>query len=485
MAIIYFSSLMGMILASLFSKGLYFDHDFQGYHVVIQLLFLLLLIRELLYKENVTTSWYGLFVMSVLYTIPALLYPERIPVIFEGVKRVTSYVSVFIMFIFCFKHTPSLKKYLPHGIHSIGVTLVGHMILVDVGFIHDPFAVSSNDFAGLLEYPNTFGAIMAMLVLFALIDLQSRSSIHTTSLNILMLLFYSYMLVESGSRGAIVAFSITFLSYLFTIPSKNQIKAILILLLNILFVFIVLWLRAQYGTGVSYVGLVIIPMLFLTLWIKCTGNHYVNIEITWPPYLLPSFLIVAIVTFISSVITRAGIFNWLPLTVQNQLVQWFQFDSFYARLTYYHDAFKILSESPWVGLGRGAWQANYQAVQSDSYLSNEIHNGFLTIVLETGWIGFIVMAFVVLSISYSIYQSNRVIHLYLWPMWLIVIHSAIDFNFSYGSIWFLIILLIAPMVSDVLPFRCLSREGNTVSRKTVTIVMFGLAVSYSLFTILY
>lgn len=109
------------------------------------------------------------------------------------------------------------------------------------------------------------------------------------------------------------------------------------------------------------------------------------------------------------------------------------------RVLYYKDGIKALMHNPLWGLSPGGWgtyQYNYQSAQ---YFVNQIHNGILQVGVDAGI--FAMILFIALLI-YSLIcliriwkKEQRTIDLYILLIFsALILHGALDFDFSYGNI---------------------------------------------------
>lgn len=120
------------------------------------------------------------------------------------------------------------------------------------------------------------------------------------------------------------------------------------------------------------------------------------------------------------------------------------------RFTFYKDAFKIIKDYPIIGAGGGGWASLYFGYQSHLYWSNQVHNYFMQVWIETGilgllavislWIMFSIMVFKLLRLEQSPQEKQEI-----WGIFIAALalgsHSIIDFNLSLGAValylWFL------------------------------------------------
>lgn len=120
------------------------------------------------------------------------------------------------------------------------------------------------------------------------------------------------------------------------------------------------------------------------------------------------------------------------------------------RFTFYKDAFKIIKDYPIIGAGGGGWASLYFGYQSHLYWSNQVHNYFMQVWIETGtlgllavislWIMFFITVFKLLRSEQSPKEKQEI-----WGICIAAValgsHSIIDFNLSLGAValfqWFL------------------------------------------------
>ena len=83
-----------------------------------------------------------------------------------------------------------------------------------------------------------------------------------------------------------------------------------------------------------------------------------------------------------------------------------------ARYIYYEDAVKLVKMSPFIGQGGEAFLTRYQEVQSEGYISSEVHSYPLQLLVETGIIGLIVyIAIIVIAVIIAVLNIINYIRL--------------------------------------------------------------------------
>ncbi|ASA26497.1 hypothetical protein B9T62_27355 [Paenibacillus donghaensis] len=110
-----------------------------------------------------------------------------------------------------------------------------------------------------------------------------------------------------------------------------------------------------------------------------------------------------------------------------------------ARGLFYRDAWQLAAEAPWLGQGGGTWRSAYLAVQSRPYVGSQVHSGYLDLLLNLGVSGVAAAGLLLLAALWLVSASPRL----LAPALVILLHSAVDFDWSYGLVWLLLLGLAA------------------------------------------
>lgn len=125
-----------------------------------------------------------------------------------------------------------------------------------------------------------------------------------------------------------------------------------------------------------------------------------------------------------------------------------------SRNIFYKDAIRLIKDHWLIGAGGGAWSEIYMSHQSYLYFSNQTHNYYLQMAIETGVIGMLVLLLLVAStlimfISDYIYKREKEFNEGIIRAVLIagivglLVHSVIDFDFSLSAVFLLFWELIA------------------------------------------
>lgn len=152
----------------------------------------------------------------------------------------------------------------------------------------------------------------------------------------------------------------------------------------------------------------------------------------------------------------------LPKQAERLLDMNFRTGNVLYRLQLDQDALKMISDRP-LGRGGWGWDRSYHQYQSTHYIGRETHNHYLQTGVEAGIPGLLVL---VGTIGMAIWLGwlNRKGEPVAWSLaaaaGLIAGHSLIDFNLSYGAIWFWFWVLLAASTKPVTTKEWGGRPGR-------------------------
>jgi O-antigen ligase len=123
---------------------------------------------------------------------------------------------------------------------------------------------------------------------------------------------------------------------------------------------------------------------------------------------------------------------------------------FQIRLQYWGDAFQMIGDHPWFGVGAGGWKSLQQLYQQDYYVSY-VHNGYLQIALDIGLVG---LALAIAAVFVIIWQAIQTRHEMdaeqrTWMIWvsaigcMVFIHIGFDFDMNFAMFTAIIGFLLA------------------------------------------
>lgn len=332
------------------------------------------------------------------------------------------------------------------GWHLLGAILCGSALLAVYGLLELPYgihytadaAISATGarLGGLLQYPNTFGAVMAAFLLERLFALPSVPWTRTSTLRaaaaLLPLLPYTAALLLTESRGAWLAAALAcaagfakerraFAPLLVAAAAPLASAALLYRQLAAAQLAPavlpgLLWLAGLWAGGV-------LAGLLLCRWRHSAGPRR--------RYAASGASVAA-----ALLVAAAGVL--ILLQVQDRALGGAATLS--ARRLMYSDAWQLARSSLWLGRGGETWRQSYLAIQSQPYVGAEVHSGYIDILLDTGFIGLGLVLILLIFVLTKLMQANP----RAMPTAIVLIaHAAVDFDWSFGLVWLLLLWIAA------------------------------------------
>ncbi|KAI7260919.1 hypothetical protein KC345_g9940, partial [Hortaea werneckii] len=386
--------------------------------------------------------------------------------------------------------------------HFLGITISLSALLAVCGRLPLPYAVAYSQspevsatgarLAGLLQYPNTFGAVMAVFLLerlFAAAYSMEKSgagragaavrgstaggagratasaAAWISALRLLPLFPYAAALLLSESRGAWLAAAAAGAAALLW---KRQLCAPLLLAGAAPVAGAALLYRQLARTGLAVMplpGLLLLAglwagALLAGLWVHRRGSRAAGGR-------------AAMLALAAAGWTAAG--SAVLMHVRARITG--PSPTAGARGLMYRDAWKLAAEAPWLGRGGETWRQSYLAAQSRPYVGSQVHSGYLDILLNLGIAGVAAVLLLLLAAGWLISKASPRL---LPPLLVIVLHSAADFDWSYGLMWLLLFLLPAWALGEA-KHRSAAKPAAIVTGKDTSISAAPAAV-YPTFT---
>ncbi|WP_052380501.1 O-antigen ligase family protein [Paenibacillus camerounensis] len=350
----------------------------------------------------------------------------------------------------------------------LGMTICLSGLLAVCGGLPVPFAVAYTAspavsvagarLGGLLQYPNAFGAAMAVFLLERVIaaagerqagaSAQGRLRAPDTArqlLRMLPLFPYAAALLLSESRGAMLAAACAAAAALLL---QRQLAAPLLICAAAPAAAAALLYRQLARTGLAaepLPGLLLLAgcwagALLAGLWLCRRSRRAAGRDPA--AMLLAAGLWTAAGSAVLALL-RGRISGPSPTAA--------------ARGLFYRDALRLAGEAPWLGQGGETWRSAYLAVQSRPYVGSQVHSGYLDFLLNLGIAGGAVLLLMLLA---ALYIAGRNAPGLLPPMLIILLHGAVDFSWSYGLFWLLLFLLTARALAGSPLHRPVSRAKD-------------------------
>ncbi|MED1919388.1 O-antigen ligase family protein, partial [Bacillus thuringiensis] len=276
----------------------------------------------------------------------------------------------------------------------------------------------------------------------------------------LPLLAFGVSFFFADSRGVMLFFPFAWLLGVCLLRGKNQINYFVYSIVSIvasLLVFNQMKNQLSSGAGSSamnvfiigtvlLVGILLISRIFLLAIFKST-----KAKSLYRQWVLPTILIALGIAGGLDLQNKGLLYQNLPESIQVTISDInLETSSVLGRTSFYEDALRISKESPLFGFGGDSWKILYPKYQTVPYISNEVHSGYLEVVISHGWVGFLIFVgffallfFLAFRSRQSIQDNDKfvLITASLTSLSILFMHAFIDFDFSFGSVWFIIFWL--------------------------------------------
>ncbi|MGG4196013.1 O-antigen ligase family protein [Paenibacillus jamilae] len=110
-----------------------------------------------------------------------------------------------------------------------------------------------------------------------------------------------------------------------------------------------------------------------------------------------------------------------------------------ARTLFYKDAITLWKEHPWFGAGGDSWRQQFARIQSEPYVGKEVHSSVLDMLLDVGLVFTMPAIGLVLAALLLAWRRHAGFGL---AAAMLLAHSLIDFDMSYGLVTLLFALLL-------------------------------------------
>ncbi|WML41219.1 O-antigen ligase family protein [Neobacillus sp. OS1-2] len=437
-----------------FMRGLFFDKDFYALQIGLYVIFLLTFLFLALKKELPRILYpFVLIVFPIILGFSYFHAATPLGAINE-ILRWTAYCCYF--FLVCYICMERNYKQLVYYIVLItGFTIAVFSLCGYTGMIDFPDIVVADRLAGTLQYPNTFAVLMAALWLFSLNQLSNKdlNKVEFYLLGVVVIpVFVSFLLAES--RAALLFIPLVWIIGLFMHSLKKQLVYLIISLVSIMISCILYFISPiKSGWLLGYVAAGVIVFVSSLIAIRKLSNHYMRTALfkklessKMSRFGLPIIIAICTCLVILDFVFHGIVYSILPERVQSISLN---SDTFTERMVMAKDALRASKDSLLVGFGGQGWSVLFTDYQSLPYQANNIHNGYLEWLINSGVIGLLVFIgiFVFLIIKMMKKRSSKErtpmqMSVFLAVL-MIFIHSSVDFNFSFGTVWFVLLTLLA------------------------------------------
>lgn len=398
----------------------------------------------------------GPFLLAALYAVHLLLSPLSIQATIEAWLSWTFYGVLGVAF-YTVSNDEQGQKWLRACWGTVGGLLAFSALATVYGLLPLPGAIFRTDdpeiaasgarLGGLLQYPNAFGAVMAAFALERLValaryspaDLEGTGKWRVYRAGAAVLLF-GLCLLLSESRGAYAAGLVGWTAGLWLLRGPERRRYLLHsgVLVAACAVLARQLAAAQLAPAplpgmLSLAAVMAAALLLAERACRVSAGH--------GPRLARAARLrrpMARLRGGAAVLAAAALLPATLLAGTGSLGRWLRPGTGYARAALYRAAAELLREAPWLGRGGDTWRQAFHRIQQGPYVGSEVHSGYLDIALDLGLIG---LAVLLLWLGYIVMRMYRMRSAMLPPTIVLLLHSAVDFDMSYGLIWLLLLWL--------------------------------------------
>lgn len=401
--------------------------------------------------------WFIPLIVTSIGCIQLLFSPVNVKLHIEFIVQFAFYTALCFVLVNLVRHSIGLS------ILYLSWLLLGAIAIVSaLGVVYGLWSIphalwqNANDsrmvtrLGGVLQYPNTLGALMVAIILERLMLLsingdkyRKKFAFLSQPAQLILCLWGFICLFLTGSRGAylvlLLGWGIGFLLlkgeallryalYTFSLGIGALLVAKPLIQVNLL--------------PVTQAGIAHLLIITLSVLLWCYGGEVgVGKLICYRSKVKEIQKVEKIQRFEilgKGFILLAGIIATLTV-VLNRYPSLMKVDTGLARWLMYKDALQLWKGSPWFGYGGGAWRSMVYYAQSMAYVGREVHSGYLDLLLNIGMVGLVV---VLLGLGFLIYVMWKDRSYLLPACSVLLLHSIIDFDLRYSIVWLGIFLLI-------------------------------------------
>lgn len=309
------------------------------------------------------------------------------------------------------------------------------------------FSKAINLAESLIEESRLFTSFFALFCIYnlSLININFKNWIlnAVTSALLLEVLFFFFMFfVFSDKRGIAGNINVTSMSIIIKIPFVvyllyiNSRKVIPLILLTISFIAVFI-----NGSRTSFIGVLLILFFSFFFSFKKKTSFFLY------PFFSSLFSFLLVFIFNNKLSSRSSVINF---TVSDTSTN--------ERLLYYKEAFDTFIKNPFSGIGLGNWKLfsidTHSALIKSYVVPYHVHNDFLQILVETGFISFFIFCSFFLFFFFMIFKlyqmgqlkSNGFLYFVSLSIGLYILDSLLNFPFArpvmvtYLMVFFAIVL---------------------------------------------
>lgn len=434
-----------------FFQGLFFPKEMLITHFLTGLVLFLVIVQKWRQRDfdflRTPLDWaVAAFTLAYLISLIGAVHPGEA---WYGFLKVLNYFAVYLIIsnvIRNFDDIQTLTRVLVAS--GVGVAAIG--ILAALGYSDYPGAFQGGAIYSTLQYSNTTAAFLAVLSLIAT-GLWTRE--RGRSLKVIYLLAISIMtlvVLATFSKGAWLIYGVGAVLLIIGMPGVYRFKAIYGLVASSIAAAVTFQkfyptVTAESTSDVSYLligAVVVLAAAFLWEVLEYLFRSKGAVTIALTTILLLIIIAVPLGTF------GQEFFSGQNITQELSGLLDFENNSYTSRMDFNRWAWEIVKDYPINGTGAGGWNALYHQYQDYLAWTSEVHNHFMQVWVEAGIIGFLSWIVLLGTLIYCLYRLKNRSHdrMLIWGLaaagLALVIHSAIDFDFSLPAVFILFWTLI-------------------------------------------
>ncbi|RSL29760.1 hypothetical protein D7Z54_29450 [Salibacterium salarium] len=446
---------------SSYNQGLFYDQHIYVWHVGLSVLFLgyvlYLFFRK---KETIPYAYFIVFLIPLCYLL-SFTNAVTMQGAFDQFIQWMMFAMFFFVLVSLKKNAPSIQTGMLMVLQLFGVYIAILPFLTSWEWLAYNDAVLYGRFSSVFQYPNTYAAVTMALLLFNIVYMaMKRSSFLSTLLLSLPVVLYASTLFLSLSRGAMILLPIIWFVGICCLSFVGQVKYIVYTVIAFVggFVFFMLFSNewGSFQTTGQIIALLLVSFVSTALVVVLHQglNRKANLTLSNKKlsYIFPVASLMVGIALVLDFVYKGVIYNILPESVQNRINN-IGYETIFedGRFTFFFDALDMVKDAPIIGWGGDGWSILYHGYQTEPYISNKVHSVLLEQLLNIGLLGFIVwlgvfVLFAVLGIKAFKQSEDPMVPAGLIALLMLLGHGAIDFDFSFASVWLLFFLTFALVV---------------------------------------
>lgn len=479
-------------------RGMFFYEDKYWLFIGIAVFFAL---TAALKWSALLRSIHNHLLLYVLFTLSVLAYLLSS---FSGVsptagKETVSWIAYFLFFVavYVLLNGERVAVWLSRICWLLVIWIVALMFAVHLTPYEYYHAYVWERFSSVFQYPNTFASFVSAFILAGLlmqVKTDPKLKLDMRLITPLLPLFTVAFLL-ADSRGGILVFGAAWVvAFLLLRNAEKLMLTLYSTLLGVVSLAATLTYDPLVKEGNELLAFFVLVAAgaiytFLSLLMRKLATRLAG------KWMKGEWLVNALVLLLA-VLLVFGLFaadletiTWLPETIKQISLEQ---HSVQERILFYKDSVEVWKDYPWFGAGGGAWRVLYEQYKSLPYSSTQAHSFYMQTLVEVGLIGalslFAVFAFLIIRGLQAVFKQrdNTVLLTSMVIAITLLLHSAIDFNMTYGTYTLTLFVMLAILLraADDQPIALMQRIAHSLERKGAQNVVRGTFVVLLLASVL-